>query len=65
MAATREGVDGYLLTPVEPHELRQAVQETMDKRNVLARSREALKKEQLLRHGSFCVDLNKHLVTME
>lgn len=65
MAAIREGVDGYLLKPVEPHELRRAVQEAMDKRKVLARSREVRKKEQLLRHGPFCVDFNKHLVTME
>jgi len=64
MAAIREGVDGYLLKPVEPHELRQAVQEAMERRQMLGRSREARKKEQLLRHGPFCVDLNKHLVTM-
>ncbi|MGB3906354.1 MAG: response regulator transcription factor [Anaerolineae bacterium] len=65
MAAIREGVDGYLIKPVEPHELRRAVQEALDKRKVLARSREVRKKEQLMRHGPFSVDLNKHLATME
>ncbi len=65
MAAIREGVNGYhLLKPVEPHELRQAVQEAMERRQMLSRSRETRKKEQLLRRGRFCVDSNKHLVTM-
>lgn len=64
MAAIREGVEGYLLKPVEPHELRQAVQEAMERRRMLAQSGEARKKGQLLRSGPFRVDLNKHLVTM-
>ncbi len=65
MAAIREGVDGYLLKPVEPQQLRQAVQEAMDKRKMLARLREARQKDELLRRGPLHVDLNKHLVTME
>jgi len=32
MAAIREGVDGYLLKPAEPDEVRQAVQEALERR---------------------------------
>jgi DNA-binding response OmpR family regulator len=65
MAAIREGVDGYLLKPVEPREVRQAVQEALDRRKTLARSQEAGREEQLLRRGPFAVDLKKHLLTLD
>jgi len=62
MAAIREGVDGYLLKPVEPQEVRQAVQEALERRERLACPQEA--EEGVLQRGPFSVDLNKHLVTM-
>jgi DNA-binding response OmpR family regulator len=64
MAAIREGVDGYLLKPVEPRELRQAVREAMDRRRSLARSRQIGGEEQFVQRGPFSLDLKKHLATM-
>jgi DNA-binding response OmpR family regulator len=65
MAAIREGVDGYLLKPVEPYEVRQAVQEALDRRKRLAQSREVDEEEHVLQRGPFSVDLKKHLATMD
>jgi DNA-binding response OmpR family regulator len=71
MAAIREGVDGYLLKPVEPVELRRAVREALDRRQGLARDRsmepgqEAESEAHLLRRGPFVVNLKKHEVTMD
>ena len=44
MAAIREGVDGYLLKPVEPAELRQAVQEAMERRRGLLHGIKSIEK---------------------
>jgi DNA-binding response OmpR family regulator len=63
MAAIREGVDGYLLKPVEPHEVRQAVQEALERRERLACPHEI--EEGMLQRGPFSVDLKKHLVTVD
>jgi DNA-binding response OmpR family regulator len=64
MAAIREGVDGYLLKPVEPAELRQAVEEALERRRSLAQAQEE-KEGQVLQQGPFLVDLNRHLVTLD
>jgi DNA-binding response OmpR family regulator len=64
MAAIREGVDGYLLKPVEPAELRQAVEEALERRSNLARTQEE-KEGQVLQHGPFLIDLKRHLLTMD
>jgi DNA-binding response OmpR family regulator len=66
MAAIREGIDGYLLKPVEPAELRQAVQEALARHKGPAGSRAAMAgpavdgPKSLLEHGPFVIDLNKH-----
>jgi len=65
IAAIREGVDGYLLKPVEPDEVRQAVQEALHRRERLTRSKEADEEEHLLQQGPFSVDLKKHLATVD
>lgn len=65
MAAIREGVDGYLLKPVEPDEVRQAVQEALDRRRSLARLEGAVKEGHILQRGPFSVDLTKHLITLD
>ena len=65
IAAIREGVDGYLLKPVEPDEVRQAVQEALARRERLATSREVDEEEHLLQRGPFSVDLKKHLATLD
>jgi DNA-binding response OmpR family regulator len=63
MAAIREGVDGYLLKPVEPQEVRQAVREALERREKLACPQEV--EEDMLQRGPFSVDLNKHLATRD
>ncbi len=65
IAAIREGVDGYLLKPVEPDEVRQAVQEALARRERLARPKEVDEEERLLQQGPFSVDLKKHLATLD
>lgn len=65
MAAIREGVDGYLLKPVESQEVRQAAQEAMERREKLARSKRGSEEGQLLRRGPFSVDLKKHKATRD
>jgi two-component system alkaline phosphatase synthesis response regulator PhoP len=65
LAAIREGVDGYLTKPVEPYELRQAVQEALDKRRKLVQVEEAAVERQVLESGSFSVDLKKHVAVRD
>lgn len=60
LSAIQEGVDGYLLKPAEPEEVRQAAQEALDRRSQLAPKPEQM---ELLERGDFSVDLKKHLVT--
>ena len=70
MAAIREGVDGYLLKPIEPAELRRAVRETMERRMSVARAtgtgrpQQEVKEERLLQRGPFTVDLKKRAASM-
>jgi DNA-binding response OmpR family regulator len=64
MAAIREGVDGYLLKPVEPTELRQAVREAIERREATCRLLLQVDQATVLKHGPFAVDLKKHLATM-
>ena len=64
MAAIREGVDGYLLKPVEPAEVRQAVQVALERRRSLARIQQE-KEGHLVQHGPFLIDLKRHLVTLD
>lgn len=61
MAAIREGVDGYLLKPAEPSEVRQAAKEALERRKELAPSQE----KAVLQRGPFFVDLRKHTATLE
>ncbi len=60
--AIREGIDGYVLKPVEPAELRQVVREAMERRQSLARA-QAKAQRDILEHGPLTVDVRKHLVT--
>lgn len=65
MSAIREGVDGYLLKPVEPIEVRRAVQDALERRRVLSRAARAEKESQILEAGPFRIDQEKHLATMD
>jgi two-component system response regulator RegX3 len=58
-------VDGYLLKPVEPEEVHQAVQEALNRRKRLVRSVEAGQEEHVLQQGPFCVGLDKHTATRD
>jgi len=61
LAAIREGVDGYLLKPIEPGELRQVVKEALERRKRLPQSVEKGSFE----CGPFCVDLDRHVATLD
>ncbi len=68
MAAIREGVDGYLLKPVKPEEVRLATQEALAQRKRLAAARGnpgERPNEAILQRGPFHVDLQKYMVTMD
>lgn len=68
LAAIREGVDGYLLKPVEPEELWQVVEEALNRRSKLARAYEQREEDeekgQILQSGPFTVDLEKQMAAM-
>jgi DNA-binding response OmpR family regulator len=68
LAAIREGVDGYLLKPVEPEGLWQVVEEALNRRSKLAQAyeqpEEDEEKGQILESGPFTVDLEKQMATM-
>ncbi|MBN1177720.1 MAG: response regulator transcription factor [Anaerolineae bacterium] len=64
LTAIREGVDGYLLKPVEPDELRRVVREALARRERMARV-DAQQGEGLLQRGPLTVDLKKHLVSVD
>jgi DNA-binding response OmpR family regulator len=64
MAAIREGVDGYLLKPIEPKDLRRAIQEALDRRQNLTRSKVHAEGEQPLHRGPFFIDPSKHVATL-
>jgi DNA-binding response OmpR family regulator len=65
MQAIREGVDGYVLKPVKPKEVRQVAQEALDRRENLVENREGEEEEHMVQYGPFIVDLDKHRATRE
>jgi DNA-binding response OmpR family regulator len=64
LAAIREGVDAYLLKPSKPAEVRQAVQEALERRKDLRGQAEGTEGH-VIRCGGFSVDLEQHLATRE
>lgn len=63
-AAIEEGVDGYLLKPVEPDEVREAIEEALDRRERLVESHtEAKSKDKHLQRGPFFIDRKKYVAT--
>jgi DNA-binding response OmpR family regulator len=65
MTAIAEGVDGYLLKPVEPDELLRTVRRALDRQEKLAGSRVSEKDGRLLRQGPFVIDLEKRSVALD
>jgi DNA-binding response OmpR family regulator len=68
LAAIREGVDGYLLKPVEPEELWQVVGEALNRRSRLAQGQERPEPEKeegsAIQYGPFSIDLEKQMATL-
>jgi DNA-binding response OmpR family regulator len=69
LAAIREGVDGYLLKPVEPEELWTVVEEALGRRSRMTQMQEQIEEEQeeehILQCGTFAVDLEKTMATLD
>ena len=63
--AIQEGVDGYLLKPVRPADVRQAVEEAFYRRQSLLEAEEQELGKQILQRGPFRVDLERHEATFE
>lgn len=63
--AIQEGVDGYLLKPVRPDEVRRAVEEAFYRRQKLLETERQQQGEHLLQRGPFSVDLERHEATYE
>ncbi len=60
LAAIREGVDGYLLKPVDPQDIRQAAEQALVRRKQLPDRETQQTGTSILRHGKILLDLNKH-----
>jgi DNA-binding response OmpR family regulator len=65
LAAIREGVDGYLLKPVKPPEVRQAIKEAFERRKEWAQLRAEEEEGRVLKRGLFSVDLEQHKATLD
>jgi len=65
LTAIREGVDGYLLKPVEPGQVRQAVEDALERRSRLAPPGEEGEGPRAVECGPFVVDLEKHVATRD
>ncbi len=63
--AIREGVDGYLLKPARPADVRQAIAEALDRRKKLREPENQIGDHQLLEKGPFKVDLKRHEATLD
>jgi DNA-binding response OmpR family regulator len=61
MAAIREGIDGYLLKPAKPEEVREAVKQALERRGSLQKAEES----RIVQRGPFSVDLEQHLATRD
>jgi len=66
LAAIREGVDGYLLKPVQPEELWQVVEQALNRQYMLERADGQSQEDegQILQSDPFLVDLEKQMATM-
>ncbi len=60
LAAIREGVDGYLLKPVETLEVRQAIHEALTRRQQMGQPAAATDTKDVLQWGDLLVDQKKH-----
>jgi len=63
--AIQEGVDGYLLKPVRPAEVRRAVDEALYRRKKLLEAERQAGGQHLLQRGPVTVDLERHQAMFE
>ena len=64
MAAIREGIDAYMLKPVRVQEIRETVQEALERRKRVAQARQEEQASNLLIRGSFTADTVGRRVAM-
>jgi two-component system, OmpR family, alkaline phosphatase synthesis response regulator PhoP len=62
--AIRQEVDGYLLKPVEPTEVRRAAQEALERRRRMIRADQRRADERVLEEGPFVIDLEAHVAQL-
>lgn len=60
----REGVDGYLLKPVRPSDVRQAIAEALDRRKKV-QGLERRREEGSIQRGPFEIDRKRHRITLD
>ena len=65
LAAIREGVDGYLLKPVEASEVRQTIQEALARRQKMSRPVDAIESQEVLQWKGLLVDQKKHQAVLD
>lgn len=63
--AIDEGVDGYLLKPVKPNDVRDAIQTASVRRERLARHQAIESTDHVLQKGPFQVDLDRRAVMLQ
>ena len=63
VSAIQEGVDGYLLKPVRPDDIRRAVGEAVERRQMLVAAEQDGDAGHILKRGPFAVDLQSRQVT--
>jgi DNA-binding response OmpR family regulator len=63
LAAIREGVDGYLVKPVDLDEMRRSAAEALERRKSLAHPPAAPEEDHHLEYGPFWLDVEKYAAT--
>jgi two-component system alkaline phosphatase synthesis response regulator PhoP len=65
LVAIREGVDGYLLKPAEPADIRQVVREILSRQQRSVEPEQAAPQQDCLQCGVLVVDRARHTVTLD
>ena len=65
LTAIQEGVEGYLLKPATPAEVRDAAQKAISRRKASGNGTQPKTSVRTLNHGKLFLDLDKHLTTLD
>jgi DNA-binding response OmpR family regulator len=65
LVAIREGVDGYLVKPVDVDEMRRSAREALQRRQGMARNEEREAEADRLEQGPFRLDIGKYVATYQ